>query len=109
MEDIKIEDRFHYTGKWPELFGILFIQGLLITITLGIYYPWGYCSIRKWVLERTYAEGRQLTFVGKGSELFGILIVQLLLTIVTIGIWSLLQIPVHKILEFDVNNTRFKE
>lgn len=109
MGETKTENRFHYTGKWSELFAVSFVQGLLILITIGIYYPWAYCNIRKWVLGHTYAEGRQLTFVGKGSELFGILIVQILLTIITIGIWSFLQIPVHKVLEFDVNNTRFKE
>lgn len=100
--------QFVYTGTWPELFGVLFIQGLLSCITFGIYYPWAYCAIRRWTMEHTYAENRQLTFVGNGAALFGILFVQLLLTVVTVGIWSFLQIPVHKLLEFDTANTRFK-
>ncbi|MBN2104643.1 DUF898 family protein [bacterium] len=102
-----MKNDFKYTGKWPELFGVLFVQGFLTMITLGIYYPWAYCNIRKWTLEHTLAEGRQLTFTGNGSELFGIILVQILLTFVTLGIWSLLQLPAHKILEYDVNNTKF--
>jgi uncharacterized membrane protein YjgN (DUF898 family) len=103
----RTSNQFTYTGTWPELFGVLFVQGLLTVITLGIYYPWGFCQIRKWVLEHTYAEGRQLTFVGSGSELFGILFVQVLLTIITLGIWYLLQLPTHKLLVFDVKHTKF--
>ncbi len=103
----RASDQFTYNGTWPEMFGVMFVQGLLSSITLGIYYPWAYCKIRKWVLEHTYCEGRQLTFVGNGAEFFGILIVQFLLVIVTIGIYGLLQIPTHKILQYDVRNTKF--
>jgi DNA-directed RNA polymerase subunit RPC12/RpoP len=104
-----INNEFKYNGEWSELFGVVFIQGLLITLTLGLYYPWGYCKIRKWVLEHTYVEDRQLTFIGNGSELFGILFLQVILTIVTVGIWALLQIPFQKLIEFDTANTKFIE
>lgn len=96
-----------YTGTWQELFVLLLVQGILTVITFYIYYPWAYCAIRKWTLEHTYAENRQLTFVGNGGEFFGIVLVQLLLTAVTFGIWGFLQIPTQKFLEFDVKNTRF--
>ncbi|MHB9025781.1 MAG: DUF898 family protein [Armatimonadota bacterium] len=99
--------QFTYTGTWPELFGVLFVQMLLTSITLGIYYPWAFCVIRKWTLEHTFAEGRQLTFVGNGGELFVILLVQGLLSLITCGIYAFLQIPTQKLLEFDVRNTRF--
>ncbi len=106
---IAMKSEFNYTGQWPELFGVLFGYSLLTIITFGIYYSWAFCNIRKWVLEHTYAEGRQLTFMGRGTELFGILFVQILLTVVTFGIWSFLQIPIHKFLEFDIRNTKFKD
>jgi uncharacterized membrane protein YjgN (DUF898 family) len=100
---------FTYTGKWQEFFGVCFIQWLLTMITLGFYSPWAYCKIREWMLEKTFSEGKQLTFTGRGIDLFIIYLVQIALTIVTLGIWALLQIPTHKIVEFDTVNIAFKE
>jgi predicted RNA-binding Zn-ribbon protein involved in translation (DUF1610 family) len=106
---VSVTNEFKYTGEWSELFGVVFVQGLLSTLTLGIYYPWAYCKIRKWVLEHTTVQDRQLTFIGNGSELFGILFLQVILVIVTAGIWALLQIPVQKLIEYDTANTKFSE
>jgi uncharacterized membrane protein YjgN (DUF898 family) len=101
------KDKFEYRAEWSDLFGVLFVHGLLCFITVWIYYPWAYCKIKKWVLEHTYIGGRRLTFIGSGGELFGILFLQLILTIITFGIYGFLEIPTHKLLEYNTRNTAF--
>ena len=44
--DIEPKNDFLYV--WKEL--------LLVIFTLGIYFPWAYCNITKWVLNKTYVE-----------------------------------------------------
>jgi uncharacterized membrane protein YjgN (DUF898 family) len=71
-----------------------YLKGVLLTfITLGIYFPWFICRLRRLfdenllLLENEQPVGK-LAFSGSGGELFKVLIVGYLLTIVTLGIYA---------------------
>ncbi len=40
----------HFTGRTGEGFLLLLIQCILVTITLGVYYPWAYAKIQNWLI-----------------------------------------------------------
>lgn len=67
---------------------LLFVQGILMGITLGIYTPWAIVKIRKNILERTSYDGEKFDFTAKGGELFSLLLIQGILTAITLGIYS---------------------
>ncbi|HLP04189.1 MAG TPA: DUF898 family protein [Paludibacter sp.] len=86
------------TDAWKSC-GTIFVQMLLIIITLGIYYPLGYLRIYKYFAERTVATsehgikrfGYDLEPVDDFLYIWG----QILLSIITIGIyvpWALCNI-----------------
>lgn len=77
-----------FTGGLLGLIGISILQGLIITVTLGIGTPWAVCLKENWVAEHTIIDGRQLVFDGTGGQLFGQYIKWFLLTIITLGIYS---------------------
>jgi uncharacterized membrane protein YjgN (DUF898 family) len=71
------------TGPWPiefrgrgsELFGILFVNGLLNLFTLGIWYAWGRVRELRFLICSTWVAGDPRSFHGRGGELFrGVLI-----------------------------------
>lgn len=77
-----------FTGGLLGLIGISILQGLIITVTLGIGTPWAVCLKENWLAEHTIIDGRQLVFDGTGGQLFGQYIKWFLLTIITLGIYS---------------------
>ncbi len=77
-----------FTGGLLGLIGISILQGLIITVTLGIGTPWAVCLKENWLAEHTIIDGRQLVFDGTGVQLFGQYIKWFLLTIITLGIYS---------------------
>ena len=82
------ENRSEFTGGLLGLICVNILQGLLITITLGLGAPWAICMKERWIARHTYIEGRQLKFDGTGSQLFGSYIKWFLLTIITFGIYG---------------------
>lgn len=77
-----------FTGGLLGLIGISILQGLIVTVTLGIGTPWAVCLKENWLAEHTIIDGRQLVFDGTGGQLFGQYIKWFLLTIITLGIYS---------------------
>jgi uncharacterized membrane protein YjgN (DUF898 family) len=80
--------QYKFTGGLLGLIGISILQGLIITVTLGIGAPWAVCLKENWVAEHTINDGRKLVFDGTGGQLFGQYIKWFLLTIITLGIYS---------------------
>ena len=77
-----------FTGGLLGMIGIGILQGLIITITLGLGLPWAVCLKQRWIAKHTVIDGRKLTFDGTGGQLFGNYIKWFLLTIITFGIYG---------------------
>jgi uncharacterized membrane protein YjgN (DUF898 family) len=84
--------QFGFEGKGGELLGMVLLNGLLCSITLGIYTPWAMVkAMRFWAgYARVAIAGQTFTldYLGTGGQLFGKLIVNGLLCGVTLGIYS---------------------
>jgi uncharacterized membrane protein YjgN (DUF898 family) len=85
--------RLSFRGKGGSLFGVLFVGGLLTTLTAGIYAPWFVCKLARYFTENTVAQGQdgrtyRLHFTGEGGSLFGTWIVTALLLGITFGIYT---------------------
>jgi uncharacterized membrane protein YjgN (DUF898 family) len=79
--------RFGYTGNRSELF-LLFIGGLFLTIiTLGIYGPWFYMKLRRYIIENIKMGDAQFSYSGKGGDFFVLNLSGYILTIFTLGIY----------------------
>ena len=48
--------RLGFEGKIGKGFGLIWGQGLLCLITLGIYIPWGYSKVLRWIAGNSYYE-----------------------------------------------------
>jgi uncharacterized membrane protein YjgN (DUF898 family) len=80
-----------YKGNWVELLKIQFINGLLTSITLGIYAPWAMVKVKKFVCANVHVGGQpnRLVFEGEGGALFVTYLVGVLLTMITCGIYGI--------------------
>ncbi len=57
--DEMVETRFGYDLRpWRDYFYLLG-QGLLVLLTLGIYWPWGYARISERIINRIYVENEE--------------------------------------------------
>ena len=57
--DEVVEARFGYDLKpWRDYFYLLG-QGVLVFLTLGIYWPWGYARISERIINRIYVENEE--------------------------------------------------
>ena len=84
--------RLDYTGKGGELFVPMLINGLLTSITFGIYAAWAACDMRKRFYDKTrILKGEQeigkLDFVGTGGGLVGTFLLGGFLSMITFGIY----------------------
>jgi uncharacterized membrane protein YjgN (DUF898 family) len=61
--------KIHYHGTGGSLFGLMFVNGLLSAITLGIYSFWARTKIRQFHYSNTEIDGDRLTYHGTGGEL----------------------------------------
>lgn len=59
---------FH--GSNSQFWGLALYNILLTVITLGIYYPWAKCAIRKFLWQETEVGGSRLEWHGTGLEMF---------------------------------------
>lgn len=76
-----------------QLFGTVFVGGLLTLITLGIYMPWFICKLQRIFAENTKIlannfEMGSTSFHGAGGELFGKMFVGAILSVLTLGIYG---------------------
>jgi uncharacterized membrane protein YjgN (DUF898 family) len=90
---LQVEARFEFRGTGGELFKKLIVGAILSTITFGIYLPWYFVALQKYIYENTSIKrpGKgdiALEFTGTGGELFKIGFVGYLLTMITFGIYG---------------------
>lgn len=99
--------RLEYRGTAFGLFLEQLLIGLLSTLTLGIYFFWGYARFRRHVISNTYIHGHgtALQFTGTGGQYFGVAIANFLLTVITLGFYSLLGFASVRTLKWDTQNT----
>ena len=84
--------RLDYVGKGGELFVPMLINGLLTSVTFGIYAAWAACDMRKRFYDKTrILKGEQeigkLDFAGTGGGLVGTFLLGGFLSAITFGIY----------------------
>ena len=79
---------FEFKGTGASYFWLLIWTNILTAITLGLYFPWAYCANQRWIAERTFIDGKQLTFKGTGGSFFGTWLLIAFLSIITLGIYA---------------------
>ena len=98
---------FAFEGTGGSLFGMVLLNGLLCSVTLGIYGPWAVVkTLRFWASNSRLSFGEEqasFDFEGKGGTLFGRLLLNGLLCGITLGIYSYW--AVVDILRFLLDNT----
>lgn len=80
--------KFEFKGTGIEFLWLAIWTSVLTTLTLGIFGPWAYSSVVRWMAEKTFIDGKQLCFKGTGGEFFGTYLMIVLLTIITLGIYA---------------------
>ena len=81
------ERRFQFIASAKD-FLILFVKGLLLTmITFGIYFPWFFVSLRKFIAENTVYGNFAFDSRMNGQEYFFINLKGLFLSAITLGIY----------------------
>ncbi len=64
------EERFTFTGNTSEYFGIWFVNGLLVMITLGIYSPWAKVRKISYFYSNTSLAGSAFQFLASPMSIF---------------------------------------
>lgn len=91
---------FDLTGG--ALFKFLFLQGLLVMITAGIYGAWYFCKLQNLVLSNVFIEqhGQRIgtfAFTGKGGKFFLMIFLNYFLVLLTAFVWmAWLQVKIFK-------------
>jgi len=62
--------RISWAGNPWSLFGLCFLNILLIIITVGIYWFWARTEYRRYMWQMVRVNGEPLEYTGKGKELF---------------------------------------
>lgn len=81
-----ISTRAKFYGEGGKYFGILIVNMILTTVTLGLYYPWARAKNLQYLYGETEFAGSRFTFHGTGKEMFkgfikAILIIGLILAV----------------------------
>ena len=98
---------FEFRGKGIGYFWTYLVNVILIVITIGIYSPWAYVSVQRWICRHTYVDGKQLTFRGSGAGFFGTYLLVAILTVITLGIYG--PWGACRILRWQTNNQFFAD
>ncbi|MFT4696722.1 MAG: uncharacterized membrane protein YjgN (DUF898 family) [Urechidicola sp.] len=64
------DHKFSFHGSYKQYLGLSLYNLLLTVITLGLYYPWAKCAIRKFLLQETEVDGSRFEWHGTGKEMF---------------------------------------
>lgn len=89
----KGELRFVFTAGGGELLGLFLKGGLLSALTLGLYGPWFFVDLQRFLMDHTHLtrDGRTVgkcTFTGTGGELARVGAVGGLLLLLTAGLYG---------------------
>ena len=79
--------RFSFWGHARELVGLFWRDGLLMTFTLGIYYPHFRNHLRTFLMQNSHYGTRPFDYDGDGWEVWRIYASGIVLTILTLGIY----------------------
>jgi uncharacterized membrane protein YjgN (DUF898 family) len=79
--------KFEFKGSGGSYLWLVIWTTILTVITVGIFYPWAYCTVEKWRAKNTYIDQKQLVFKGSGGGIFGTWLLVVLLSIITVGIY----------------------
>jgi uncharacterized membrane protein YjgN (DUF898 family) len=59
-----------FKGEGTELLGIMLLNWILTSFTLGLYYPWARVAKLRFLYQNTHLNGTPFVFSGTGKELF---------------------------------------
>jgi uncharacterized membrane protein YjgN (DUF898 family) len=94
-----------FRGRWVDVFLNLLLIGLLSTITLGLYAPWGYARWKRMVAVSTYFDNRPLQFDGTGGQAFVEFLIIGALTLITLGLYPILGFAGVRLLRWETAHT----
>ena len=97
--------RLEYRGGAIDLFFENFMLMLLSSLTLGIYFFWGYTRLRKHIITNTALDGEPLEFMGSGVQFLVVALLNAILTAITLGFYAILGFAAVRQLHWDINNT----
>jgi uncharacterized membrane protein YjgN (DUF898 family) len=66
----KPDHQFTFHGSFKQYLGLSLYNLLLTLVTLGLYYPWAKCAIRKFLMQETEVNGARFEWHGTGKEMF---------------------------------------
>jgi uncharacterized membrane protein YjgN (DUF898 family) len=81
--------RFRFFGNYKEL-ALIYYKGLpLAIVTLGIYGPWLYHSMRSYIISHSSFGNQKFEYDGSANEFAKKVLIGIILTIITFGIYSI--------------------
>lgn len=89
-----------------SLIWLNFVNGLIITFTLGFGTPWTVRREYTWLYEHQVIDDRKLVFEGKAASLFGQWVKWILLSVVTVGVYAFV-VPIKK-MQWITKNTHIQ-
>ena len=97
--------RLEYRGGAIDLFFENFMLALLSSLTLGIYFFWGYARLRRHIITNTALDGEPLQFTGTGVEYLVVALLNAVLTAITLGFYAILGFSAVRQLRWDADST----
>lgn len=94
-----------FRGRWVDVFLNLLLIGILSTITLGLYTPWGYARWKRMVANNTYFDNRPLQFDGTGGQAFVEFLIIGALSLITLGLYVILGFAGVRLLRWEYAHT----
>lgn len=94
-----------FRGRWVDVFLNLLLIGILSTITLGLYAPWGYARWKRMVVSNTYFDNRPLQFDGSGGQAFVEFLIIGALSLITLGLYAILGFAGVRLLRWETAHT----
>ena len=77
---------FEFRGTGFGYLWLLIWTSFVSVITLGLYFPWAYSALQRWIADNTYVNDRQLVFTGSGIQFLGHWLLIMILTFITLGL-----------------------
>lgn len=94
-----------FRGRWVDIFLNLLLIGILSTITLGLYAPWGYARWKRVITSNTYFDNRPLQFDGTGGQAFVEFLIIGALSLITLGLYAILGFAGVRLLRWEYAHT----
>lgn len=78
---------FEFRGTGIGYIWLLLWTTVVSILTLGLFFPWAYSALQRWIASNTFVNGRQLVFTGTGIGFFWTWLLIMILSAVTFGIF----------------------